>query len=82
MLHHDHEANPTRRQWLTAAARWLMLSGLALVATVLGLRRGRASAGAAACPSETSCGRCGLNSRCALEPAMVWRQTGLGLRKE
>jgi hypothetical protein len=63
--------NP-RREWLTAAFRWLSLAGMAMVATVLGLRRSPGT-GQPDCLRELPCRQCGLNRQCELPRAAAWR---------
>ena len=62
-----------RREWLAGTLRWLALAGMAVVATVLGLRHGP-QAGQVAC-RELPCGQCGLNRQCELPRAAAWRGT-------
>lgn len=68
-----HATHP-RRQWLVAAARWLALAGLAGLSAVL-LGRRQAGADRADCLRVVPCGQCDQNSRCALPPALTWRET-------
>ena len=70
-MHITYPPNP-RREWLAAAFRWLTLAGLAAVAMVLGLRR-TPDARQSDCLRELPCGQCGLNRRCELPRAAVWR---------
>ena len=75
----DLDLNETgrRREFIRAAARYLALGAVTVVATVLARRRAAAPAGPG-CVNDDLCRGCTAWATCSLPPADAARRAGVG----